>query len=483
MEWGSLQAVFANEDPIDLPDLPSSSSSSSSDLVIFESAQYQSAVASTLRSDSEIFALIDSAFRRLGMPIPSPAKATDVSPFLGSPSATELKTVLPVFLLGNAFRNQRFVAWDQAWVQSYSDGMGRTAEYDFPINTSADPTFARESRIASLVASRPLTLPLAGFRIAIDPGHMGGDSWDKITGKFIKDAATGVKLSEGVMALQTSLLLQKEFEALGATVQLTHDQFDAVTPVKLEHLDLKEYGFKELRNSQADSWIGALAQKAGSEKELADLISKSAQYKRFFSEIMRGTYHTQRLDLHARNEKILAFVPDLTLVIHYDVAVTAANPNGPNRKGKQGVKAYIPGAFSESEISTPERRAHFLQALSRTSYFSENLRFAKHLTTSIASKLKIPFDLATTGLATSHGSGVQSRNLTLTHHMSQTVGAFLECAYYNTTDFDRFAKADYTLSIGGRKTTYSKRLVEVVQAIRDGVLNYVGSFSGPSLVK
>lgn len=469
----------ANEDPILLPPVLDEPSG---EWGIVPFAPAQTKPPALKKSDSEVFTWLEAAFRKMGMPIPVAPLFADVEKTLGEPSSSEATSSLPFFLVGDAFRNPRFLSWDVQEMKTYSNGRGLSAEYGLRFRTLPDKSFVQESRVPGLAQSRPLLQPLAGFRIAIDPGHMGGSSWDKITGKFIVDT-DGKKLSEGTMALQTSILLKKSFEALGASVLLTHEDFDAVTSVKMQNLDLQDWAFRELRNASGDAWLTALAQTAKSSDDLANLILKSSQYKRYASEIMRGTYHTQRLDLQTRNEVMEAFDPDLILVIHFDVAVTAASPNGVNRKGKQGVKAYVPGAFSESELATPERRAHFLKAFSKTSVFAENVKFAKFVTTAISRKMKIPFDPVALGTAVSHGSGVQSRNLTLTHSMTRAVGAFLECAYYNTSDFDRFVKADYSMTIDGVKTTYSKRLVEVADSIRDGVLDYVGSFSGPSLVK
>ena len=85
-----------------------------------------------------------------------------------------------------------------------------------------------KSQFYSQQAFRPLT----GLKVAIDPGHMGGEKWDEHTGKFMQPIGQtngrNDKVSEGDLNLQTSMLLASQLEALGAEVRLTRYEQEAV---------------------------------------------------------------------------------------------------------------------------------------------------------------------------------------------------------------------------------------------------------------
>src|SRR5262249_39621179 len=96
----------------------------------------------------------------------------------------------------------------------------------------AKPLVAQASEDLHAVDWKRFHGKLHGMRIALDPGHIGGEPWDERSGKYVQ-AADGSRLSEGVMALELALLLEKELRAAGAEVYIDRD-FSPVTSVGFE---------------------------------------------------------------------------------------------------------------------------------------------------------------------------------------------------------------------------------------------------------
>ncbi|MBX9768733.1 MAG: hypothetical protein K2X47_15780, partial [Bdellovibrionales bacterium] len=101
-------------------------------------------------------------------------------------------------------------------------------------------------------------LPLAGLRIAIDPGHIGSTLWDRRDGKYVQDRR-GRVLSEATLALQVALLLEQQLLDLGASVLLTHRKFEPVfRGGSYEKFPLRPFAEVEFRSSRLSEWFLSL---------------------------------------------------------------------------------------------------------------------------------------------------------------------------------------------------------------------------------
>ena len=72
--------------------------------------------------------------------------------------------------------------------------------------------------------------PLAGFHVALDPGHLGG-TWAKMEERWFKigDASP---VQEGDMTLRVAQLLAPRLQSLGAKVSLVRDKTEPITPYR-----------------------------------------------------------------------------------------------------------------------------------------------------------------------------------------------------------------------------------------------------------
>lgn len=113
--------------------------------------------------------------------------------------------------------------------------------------------------------------PLSGLRIALDPGHFGGNmefaefekKFVKIKGRKLRGFKGKIAFNEGNRALETALLLKMRLESLGASVMLTRDEygkgaaglsFEEWKAGAIEN-DLKEFGKRyQMDEKQVAAW-------------------------------------------------------------------------------------------------------------------------------------------------------------------------------------------------------------------------------------
>jgi N-acetylmuramoyl-L-alanine amidase len=321
--------------------------------------------------------------------------------------------------------------------------------------------------------NNPQNLPLQGLKIAIDPGHMGGDLWDTRTGKFVKDKS-GEKISEGMINLQAALLLEGEFRKLGATVALTHRKLAPVTTLPYDGLSLEEFGRQELRGESLSPWFDALLEKAPAGPSLYEAFAKSTPFKKLFSDTSKGNYFILRADLSARWEAVEAFSPDITLIIHFD----ATGPNTVSPVPLDGTKVYVVGTFDPPEFATQRSRQRFAKHLLDPEAWTSSLALGRFVVQKLKNELGIAYDKTGGGSSVEVEPGIFARNLGVSTALSGHAVTFIEVLHYDDpSEFRRLRDFKYKLTIDGVSTAYSERLVQVVNAIKFGVLGFVASHS------
>ena len=161
-------------------------------------------------------------------------------------------------------------------------------------------TFKRPADLARMPA--PSNQPLAGIRIALDPGHIGGE-WARIEERWFIVERTDRPVQEAVLARLVAMHMKKRLEAAGAEVVLTVDGFEPVTGMRPD--DFREQAEAEIAAEPPRflTW-SPLEREAG----LADAVRKR-QESMFF----------RNAEIRARAEKVnLLLRPDLTLCIHFN---------------------------------------------------------------------------------------------------------------------------------------------------------------------
>ena len=321
--------------------------------------------------------------------------------------------------------------------------------------------------------------PLAGLKVALDPGHMGGDIWDKMTGKYVTDSQ-GHLLSEGVINVETALLLEEKLRALGAETLVTHRGFTPVTSQHYSDLDIGAYGRAELRGVSLAPWFQTLLATAPAGNTLAQSFDQSEKVTTLFSESMRSTYFVLRADLDARAQAIAEFNPDITLIIHYDADVTAQNPHGVNPAGRDAVKTYVVGAFAPEEFATEQARAEFAKHLYEPESWNASLSLSRQIASHMHRELDIAQEKTSAGDVVEIEPGVLARNLALTRRAYSHAVSYVECLYYNNPlEFRALEKADHSMLIDGKEYPYSNRLESVSHALKNSIIDFIKTYAVP----
>lgn len=177
--------------------------------------------------------------------------------------------------------------------------------------------------------------PLLGWKIALDPGHFAGDlQTAKIEGKYLQmmlSDSTQIEFWESHLAWATAKLLQEKLENAGATVMLTRSKPEFTAFESTFKTKYQEY----------------LQRHYGSEFQMRQSIKS----KKTRMPLPQNTFFQvsfKRSELRKRVEKINAFQPDLTLIIHYNV--DEKNTGWGKPVSKNFSMAFVGGAFELDDL-------------------------------------------------------------------------------------------------------------------------------------
>ena len=298
---------------------------------------------------------------------------------------------------------------------------------------------------------------LQNMRIAIDPGHIGGDTCCFLESRYVwmdPKAVNGredITFHEGQLALLTALHLQELLQKKGAQVMLTKKRLGE----SVYHKDFFTWLREDFRND-VESYVSQISDLNERAKQRTWWLTRSHLWS-----IFRKFYNP--LDLKARAAKINQFRPHITIVIHYNVGA-GNNENGQNIGSNDNYNmAFIPGSFLKGELTTATSRYHFLRLL-LSSDLQNSLQLSQKVVEKFTEKLDVPplvdsnkadylhkYSLATPA------PGVYARNLTLTRLVHGTI-CYGESLYQdNLKEAYLLAKKDD--EIAGVKISHRVRLV------------------------
>ncbi len=316
----------------------------------------------------------------------------------------------------------------------------------------------------------PISTPLEGIKIAIDPGHVGGGmKLAMLEGKYIKSVNSNgdtVEFNEGNLALLTSKLLASYLEPLGAEVMLTRHRLGETAFGKtfLEWLDQDFH--HAIKSEQENGNI---------DKKTANYFLYKATPSIIYHRFFKG------LDFKERAKKINEFNPDLSIVIHYNVDETNYFDRTRSRKiiyptAENYSMVFVPGSFLTKELVEPRSRLEFLRLI-----FSDDLDKSLGLGEEIARQfndhLKVNYVHPKKNLSyIKHTTketpfeGVFSRNLVLTRLIRGPVCYGEPLCQDNILEIDALSAGEIDLNL----LKGPKRVEEVATAYFNGILGYFG---------
>ncbi len=297
--------------------------------------------------------------------------------------------------------------------------------------------------------------PLAGYTIAIDPGHLGG-KWAKMEERWFK-IGDGIPVTEGDMALLTARHLARRLTAMGAKVVLVRSSADPVTSDRPRTLRT------EARTLLAQA--GIPDPHFGYDGPNDPDKSASLQWQ---SELLFYRVSEIRARAWKVNQRIR---PDLTICLHYN-AEAWGDPATPQLTDHNHMHLLVNGNYSAEELALADvRHEMLLRLLNRSA--SVDLPLSAKVADSLARATGLPpFEYHGGNAAPAGSPYVWARNL-LANRLYQSPVVYCEPYVMNSQPvFDRVQLGDYkgTKIVGGapRKSLYR----EYADAVAEGVGAY-----------
>ena len=300
--------------------------------------------------------------------------------------------------------------------------------------------------------------PLDGLRVALDPGHLGGE-WARMEERWFQ-IGDAPPVKEGEMTLAVAKMIAPRLEALGATVMWVRRENEPVTTSRPEGMRdaarraLAERGVTEMKDSYSGS--------ADPDRE------KSIQW-----EAERLFYRISEIRTRARlvNDVLQ---PDVTLCLHFN-AEEWGNPANPELVDKNHLHLLVSGNYSAGELLYDDVRFEMLSRLLGRVH-EEEIPLAEAVASTLARATALPPYEYTDGRAIRVGTSpyVWARNL-LANRLYRCPVIYCEPYVMNSPEvFARVQAGDYEglREVAGRLRPSIVR--EYADAVVSGLLEAYG---------
>ncbi|MDQ6808134.1 MAG: N-acetylmuramoyl-L-alanine amidase [Verrucomicrobiota bacterium] len=281
-------------------------------------------------------------------------------------------------------------------------------------------------RIAHL-APAPAARPLEHLRVALDPGHIGGqfakmeERWYQVNGS--------APVEEGEMTLAVAKILAQRLKELGAEVSFVRSENAPVTPKRPDAF--REVALEVLRKAGVADPPPTYSGPADPAKE------QSVQWQ---TELL---FYRQS-EIRERALKVNKTLrPDLVLCLHFN-AEAWGDPNAPTLLDKNHFHVLVNGSYLPDEIAVDDQRFEMLQKLLSRAY-DEELPLADEMAAVFARETALPpYEYTKDTVAKVGTSGyVYARNLLATRTFNCPV-VYFEPYVMNSHDvFARVQAGDY----------------------------------------
>lgn len=297
--------------------------------------------------------------------------------------------------------------------------------------------------------------PLAGLRIALDPGHLGGE-WARMEERWFR-IGESAPVTEGDMTLRVAELLAPQLRALGAEVLFIRNAAGPTTqarPAMLREAARAELALqgvaqpRETYDGPDDAGRGTTVQ--------------------FQSELLffRISEIRHRADVVNR-----VLQPDLTLCIHFN-AEAWGDPRAPTFVPRNHLHVLVNGAYSAGELRNDDVRFEMLTKLLNRC-FAEELAASENVAAALADATGLaPYEYPRDNARrVGQSAFLWARNL-LANRLYRTPVIFLEPYVMNSQEvWDRVQAGDYEgeRSIAGvmRRSIYREYADAVVAGLKE----------------
>ena len=307
--------------------------------------------------------------------------------------------------------------------------------------------------------------PLSGLKIALDPGHLGGE-WAKMEERWFQ-VDDSKPVQEGDLTLRVARLLATRLREVGAKVSFVRNSDEPTTGKRPD--DFRELARKILI-------------KNGVPQPRTDVLDPTDPGKeqtiRWQSEILFYRYSEIRRRAALVNFKLH---PDLVICLHFN-AEGWGDPTNPTLTDMNHLHLLVNGSFLAEELEFDDERFEMIRRLLSRAY-DEELPLADTIAPAMARETGLPpYAYPTTNSTTKVGTSgyVYARNLLATRLYRCPV-VYCEPYVMNSNDvFARIQAGDYegTRKINGveRKSIFR----EYADSVANGLVDYYSNARGGS---
>ncbi|PYK22264.1 MAG: hypothetical protein DME56_01580 [Verrucomicrobia bacterium] len=269
--------------------------------------------------------------------------------------------------------------------------MSRQAQKFFTLRFATDDAarkpVPRLWRPAKCLPATMLEKPLSGLKVALDPGHLGGN-WAKMEERWFQVGDTK-PVQEGDLTLQVARLLAPRLRQLGAKVSYVRNSDEPTTAKRPD--DFRELSKKILI-------------KNGVPQPRAEVLDSSDPAKeqtiRWQSEILFYRYSEIRRRAVRVNFKLH---PDLVLCLHLN-AEGWGDPKNPTLTDTDHLHLLVNGSYLAEEMEFDDERFEMIRRLLSRA-FDEELPLADSVALAMARETGLPpYQYPTTNSTTKVGT-------------------------------------------------------------------------------
>ena len=326
----------------------------------------------------------------------------------------------------------------------------------FAKDDSARKPVPRSWRPASALPPAPEKQVLAGLKIALDPGHIGG-SWAQMEERWFQ-VGDSEPITEGDMTLRVAQLLAPRLRKLGATVSLVREKPEPVTSKRPN--DLAEVSRKILLRAGNPEPREDYAGPADPQKD---------QSLRWHNELLfyRNSEIRQRAELVNTDIQ-----PDVVLCLHFN-AEGWEDPKKPKLIDHNHLHLLVNGSYLEAELEFDDVRFEMVQRLLSRAH-EEELPLAEKLAETMARRTELPpYQYTTPNVAKVGSTGyVYARNLLATRLYHAPVIYFEPYVMNSDEVFWRIQEGDYDGIRNVNGTDRPSIYREYADGIVDGLVEY-----------
>jgi hypothetical protein len=320
------------------------------------------------------------------------------------------------------------------------------------------------------VVSHDSVQPLQGIRIALDPGHIGGD-WAQLEARYFK-IGDDPSVEEAKLNMITCDILAERLRADGADIVWAKHGYDPVTserPDTLHREAIAALGDSHAHNEPLPRLFGLPLPRFGQHHN-----ELSATESRVDNEAALLFYRVA--EIRARGDVVNKQHPDLTICVHYN-ADDWGDPNHPTLTEHSHLVIFTNGAYEKSELTYDDYKYDMLRKLlDRTAVQEE--RGCALVGQSMLDMLKFPPEIYPGAYFAHHVTDVPSvyaRDL-LANRIYHGPVIYCEGPYMNARDaYYRIIAGDYL----GIRTIQGESVPSIYRqyatAVEQGVLKYFGA--------